>query len=274
MKKSVFIIIRRRAVFVSILSIFAITFGLIDYYRETARMSISAINQFKPKVAIIIDDFGQPFNKGREEILALKEYPLTLAVMPNLEKTSEDALRAQECGFDVLIHMPMQPVNGKKSWLGPGVITKYMTSEQITKNLENALKQIPMAVGINNHMGSLVTQRKDLMLPVMKFLKENEMFYIDSRTTEKSVCDTVAKEIGVPFDKCNSFLDDKNDYASIKKEILKLGETARKGGYAIGIGHVGHQGLNTARALKDTLPILKSEGIELVYVSELIQREP
>jgi polysaccharide deacetylase 2 family uncharacterized protein YibQ len=168
--------------------------------------------------------------------------------MPNLEKSSADALMAKECGFDVLIHMPMQAVNGKKSWLGPGVITKDMTSEQITKNLENALKQLPMAAGINNHMGSLVTQRKDLMLPVMKFLKDNEMFYIDRRTTGKSVCETVAKEVGVPFEKCNAFLDNTNDYASIKKEILKLGETAKKKGYAIGIGHVGTQGLNRIRS--------------------------
>ena len=38
----------------------------------------------------------------------------------------------------------------------------------------------------------------------------------------------------------------------------------------VGIGHVGPQGLNTAKALADTLPLLEEQGIELVFVSELV----
>ncbi len=83
----------------------------------------------------------------------------------------------------------------------------------------------------------------------------------------------MAGEIGVPWQRCSDFIDNNYDYASIKAQILRLGQIARKEGYAIGIGHVGPQGPNTAQALKDALPLLEQEGIELVYASALVERE-
>ncbi|QNB46501.1 hypothetical protein BR63_09365 [Thermanaerosceptrum fracticalcis] len=258
----------------------AISRGLIDYFKDcTLRLESPSVTDViaiqKPKVAIIIDDLGHPYNKGVEEIMALHKYPLTLAVMPNMEKTVEHALRAEKNGFEVLIHMPMEPEYGNSNWLGPGAIKNKMSRQEITLNLRKALDQIPNAVGLNNHMGSLVTQKRELMLPVMEFLKENYLFYVDSRTSEKTVCRDIAGEVGVPYTERTLFLDNQYDYASIKREILKLGQLAQLNGYAIGIGHVGPQGLNTAKALADTLPLLEEQGIDLVFVSELfVEQNP
>ena len=252
----------------------AICRGLVDYFNERtlgyeSPAALQVLATAKPKVAIIIDDLGTSYNKGVEDMFALYKYPLTLAIMPNMDMTKQHAVRAEKSGIEVLIHMPMEPEKGKSGWLGPGAIKHTMSREEILNSLNKALEQIPNAVGMNNHMGSLITKKKVQMLPVMEFLREHEMFFVNSRTNGSTACKEAAKEIGVPYAERTLFLDNQYDYNSIRKEILKLAELARANGSAIGIGHVGPQGVNTAKALADTLPLLEEQGIELVFVSEL-----
>ncbi len=64
------------------------------------------------KVAIVIDDFGNNM-KGTDKMLSLP-IPLTVAVMPFLPSTKEDAIAAHKKGHEVIIHMPMEPIKGKK----------------------------------------------------------------------------------------------------------------------------------------------------------------
>ena len=109
------------------------------------------------------------------------------------------------------------------------------------------------------------------MLPIMEFLRDQDMFYLDSRTNAQTVGRDAAREVGVTYAERTHFLDNNYDYNSIKQEILQMAEYARKNGSAIGICHVGSQGLNTAKALADTLPLLEEEGIEIVLVSDLFR---
>ncbi|HEY4392208.1 MAG TPA: divergent polysaccharide deacetylase family protein, partial [Paenibacillus sp.] len=72
------------------------------------------------RLAVIIDDFGNAM-KGTDEILGLP-VKLTVAVMPFLRTSEQDARKAHEKGHDVIIHLPMEPKQGKPEWLGPGAI--------------------------------------------------------------------------------------------------------------------------------------------------------
>ncbi|MFD2876988.1 divergent polysaccharide deacetylase family protein [Paenibacillus rhizoplanae] len=70
------------------------------------------------RVAIIVDDFGNGM-RGTEEMFKLP-VKITVAVMPFLRSSEQDARRAHELGYDVLVHLPMEPRQGKPEWLGPG----------------------------------------------------------------------------------------------------------------------------------------------------------
>lgn len=72
-------------------------------------------NAHTNKVAIVIDDFGNNM-KGTDKMLSLP-IPLTVAVMPFLPSTKQDAIGAHKKGHEVIIHMPMEPIRGKKSGL-------------------------------------------------------------------------------------------------------------------------------------------------------------
>lgn len=219
------------------------------------------------KVAIVIDDLGQN-SKGTKELLDLP-YPLTFAVMPNLENSREEARLAVQKGHQVIIHMPMAPEVGKAHWLGPGAITPDLSEDEVSRRVRAAIAQLPEAVGLNNHTGSKITANRKIMKVVLSELKAKNLFILDSRTTEKTVIPDLAREMGVPWAQRSVFLDNAGGTHNIKKQLDLLAATALEKGEAIGIGHVGETGPAMAKALEDRLPQMKARGIVIVPVSEL-----
>ncbi|AVX19653.1 N-acetylmuramoyl-L-alanine amidase CwlD [Carboxydocella sporoproducens DSM 16521] len=221
----------------------------------------------KLKVAIVIDDLAGS-NRGLEEMLALRR-PLTLAIMPKLELTRPTAEKVHRLGYQVFLHLPMEPEKGKKSWLGPGAVTADMTPAQVRQTVLEDLADVPYASGMNNHMGSKITRRKDLMYEVLRVAKEKNLIYLDSRTTEDTVVPVLARELNMTVLERSVFLDDINSVTAIKKQIRELARVCRQNGEAIAIGHVGVTGPNLAKALREMVPWLEEQGIELVYVADL-----
>lgn len=225
----------------------------------------------KAKVAIVIDDFGQTNREGVQECMTICR-PLTFGVMPNLEYSYKDAVEAARRGFQVIVHLPMQPVRGRPTWLGPGAITREMSPEEIRRTASRDFTRVPFAIGFNNHMGSVITSREDLIRPVLEAAKDRGFFVLDSRTCEGSKIPTMARALGIPYIERDVFLDNVKDVAYIKKQLDILGRKALAEGYAVGIGHVGMGGKVTARAIKEMIPIMASKGIKFVYLSELVHQ--
>lgn len=222
----------------------------------------------KKQIAVVIDDFGNNMN-GTTEMLDLA-IPLTIAVMPFMPTSKRDAQLAHERGHEVLVHMPMEPVKGKKSWLGPGAITTDLSDEEIRSRVEAALDDVPFAVGINNHMGSKATADERVMRIVMQVCKERGMMFLDSRTTPKSVIVKLAKEMGVPYAENELFFDDVYTSEHISKQMSKLLKLIEKQDQCIAIGHVGPPGKITASVLKASISTVQ-KGASFVPVSKLMK---
>ncbi len=222
-----------------------------------------------PKIAIVIDDFGGEDITGVNETLSIK-CPITVAVMPNLPNSRVHASRAAEAGFQVILHLPMEPVNGKSSWLGPGDINCNLTNKEIVERLKEDLDSVPFAVGINNHTGSRATANGRVMKAVLEIAKEQSLFFLDSCTTSNTIIASLAQDLGVPCVERDVFLDEKESKYEIKRQIYKLVDIARKNGSAVGIGHVGQMGKTRASALNETIPELENPNVQFVFVSELV----
>ncbi|ART75941.1 hypothetical protein B4U37_07820 [Sutcliffiella horikoshii] len=219
------------------------------------------------KVAIVIDDFGNNM-KGTEEILHLP-VPLTVAVMPFLSTTEQDAEMAHRLGHEVILHLPMEPLKGKSSWLGPGAITSNLTDKEIYKRVNDAIDSVPYAVGINNHMGSKITADKRIMRIILGICKERNLYYLDSKTTKKSVVAELATELGVPFLENELFFDEVYSTNHIVKQTNHLIKKTEVDDSIIAIGHVGVVGEKTAGVLKQYIPKLQ-EKAEIVTLSNIL----
>jgi uncharacterized protein len=225
-----------------------------------------AANHQQKHVAIVIDDFGNGM-KGTAEILSLPT-PITVAIMPFLSTTEKDAKLAHKLGHEVIVHLPMEPLHGKKSWLGPGAITTDLTDDEVKKRVNEAIDAVPYAVGMNNHMGSKVTANERIMRIILEICKERGLYYLDSKTTDKSVVAAIAKELEVPYLENELFFDEQYTTSHIIKQANLLMNKIDKDNEIIAIGHVGIAGEKTASVLKQYVPLVNQKA-KTVKLSEL-----
>lgn len=216
-----------------------------------------------PKVAIVLDDWG--YNaRALDLALGIRE-PLTLAVLPHLPYSDEVARRAHAAGHEIMLHMPMEPINPTP--LEEGTILTSMKPAQIRGLLRSALEVVPYVKGVNNHMGSKVTQDPAVLSVVMSELKSRHLFFLNSMTTGSSVGRDVAGDIGITYAERDIFLDNERTEAAVLEQLNELKRLALRNGSAIGIGH---DEPVTLRAIRKVLPQWKTEGIQVIKLSELI----
>ena len=220
--------------------------------------------QPKPHIALIIDDIGDNLRLGLRAVRLPGN--VTCAFLPHTTYARQLAVAAHKRSKEVMLHLPMESEEGKA--LGPGGLTLNMTRAEFIRTIDSDLKAIPYVSGINNHMGSLITQHPGDMLWLMQEInRHGDLFFVDSRTTEFTVAQQVAQEAGVPNLRRNVFLDNDQHPAAIAAQFSRLIALAKHRGSAVAIGHP-HP--NTLRFLEKQLPHLSDEGIELVSISELI----
>ncbi|WP_448212667.1 divergent polysaccharide deacetylase family protein [Colwellia sp. MEBiC06753] len=213
------------------------------------------------KVAIVIDDIG--YRMTDKDVLTIPGN-ITYSVLPQTPYGKRIAEIANHRNHDVILHIPMESNHGKK--LGPGALTSDMDEVGIKASLANAYQEMPFALGINNHMGSYLTTLSKPMQWTMQFLKEHNLFFLDSVTSPRTVGRSVANKLGVPARSRHVFLDNQLDEAYISGQFSQLIEQAQKHKMAIAIAHPHPE---TVKALTKLIPTLKANNIELVGLSEL-----
>ncbi len=220
----------------------------------------------KVKIAILIDDFG--YSKGEAVDILLKEVnaPLTISIIPGTPYAKMIAEKAHQNKKEIMIHLPMQPegnFNNQYRW----IIMEGMKDTEIKKTLKLVLKDVPYAVGLNNHMGSLITTRKREMEAILKVIKEEGLYFVDSQTASSSIAYTLAQKMRIRSSYRQVFLDNKKEGSYINGQFKKLILLAKEKGWALGIGHINKV---TALTLKELIRQLDKRKIRLVYVSQIL----
>jgi len=213
-----------------------------------------------PTIAIIIDDMGHNLEEG-ERLAALKQ-PLTLAFLPWRRHTVSLARLAHSRNKEIMLHAPM--ANTHNFDLGPGGLTADMDEQTMTLTLRRALQSIPYVQGVNNHMGSLLTQQLQPMDWVMKELNRYPLYFVDSRTIASSVAGDVARAYSIPSVTRDVFLDHEQTEEFVHRQFRLLIKRAKENGTAIAIGHP-HK--VTVDYLEKHLPLLDQEGIAIATIS-------
>nr|WP_314476979.1 divergent polysaccharide deacetylase family protein [uncultured Pseudomonas sp.] len=213
----------------------------------------------KAYMSIIIDDLGQ--NTARDSRTLALPGPVTMAIMPDTPHATEFARQAHKAGKTSILHMPMDPATGPYAW-HPDIAIAELASR-----LDAALAKVPYAAGINNHMGSRMTAQRVPMAWLMGELQQRHLFFVDSRTSAATVAAAEAQRIGLANVSRDVFLDDVRTTEAIGKQLQQGIALAHKQGSAVLIGHPYPQ---TLEVLERELPRLKSQGIELVSLHQII----
>jgi polysaccharide deacetylase 2 family uncharacterized protein YibQ len=237
-----------------------IIFGL---WFSTCYFLFSSHLQAQGKLAIIVDDIGYNLSQGRK--LAQMPLPLTLAVLPFTPHGAELADMGHHHGKEIILHAPMS--NEHQLALGPGALTSGISREKLIAVLDSNLANIPHIKGLNNHMGSQLTQDATVMGWLMQYLKERQLYFIDSRTTAKTQALIQAQTIGLSSRKRDVFLDNKIDKTHITQQLNLAIRYARERGSAVAIGHPYPA---TVAVLQQAESLAQLQGVKLVLTSELL----
>lgn len=247
------------------------TVKLLPVHKRYTSQPVATPAEKKPEapvgrgaVAIIIDDMGTSTSEVRE-LMAIG-VPLTFAVIPGLRQSEQVAQAANSGGYQVLLHVPMEPKDYPRRRLEANGLLLSQDNAEIQDRMAGYLRQVPHAVGANNHMGSRFTEDRERMREVLGVLKGRGLFFVDSLTTSGSVGIPLSREMGVRSVARNVFIDNSTDVNTIKAQLWTLARLAAKKGSAVGICHP-HRA--TIQALEEELPVLKGRGVHFVYVSKL-----
>ena len=213
----------------------------------------------KPKLVIIIDDVSFKWQVNRIKAIPFK---ITPSFLPPSEIHPNTHIYAKTFS-NYMIHLPLEAVH-------------FSTPESNTLNIKDSYQAIlqrikyvkdlfPKAKFLNNHTGSTFTSNKESMIKLFRALKNENLGFVDSKTTPYSKSKEAKKIYNIPLFSRNIFLDNKADPKYIQNQLKKAIKIAKKRGYAIAIGHPHPATLIT---LKNSKELLKD--VEVVYIDELL----
>ena len=233
-------------------------------------IAISLLGFISPAYAqkfasIIIDDLGNNFDRGKSVIHF--PAPVTLAILPKTQFSASLANLAHSHNKEIILQLPLQPIANHDH--SPGTLNLHLTHQEFLSELKSNIESVPYIQGINNHMGSLLTMHPGHMNWLMKEVSAiGDLYFVDSRTSIKSVANTIATENNVPSLERDVFLDPDYKPDTIKKQFQRFINIINRQGHGIAIAHPHPR---TLQFIKEHLSELEDNDIELITLSQLIK---
>ncbi len=218
-------------------------------------------------ICLVIDDVGYRLDLAQAASEKLPK-ETTFAVIPFLPYSEDSARLLHESGHHVILHCPMEPERSGQWRATPGTLLVGMPPTEVSAILEQDLKAVPFAEGINNHMGSLATTDRPLMAAVCGDLKGRGLYFLDSRTSARTIAYEEARKLGLKAAFRSVFLDDVDEDGAIIRQIDLWAARSEKEGAPVAIGHLRPR---TIEALAFRLPYWRANGVRVVPLREVVR---
>jgi hypothetical protein len=223
----------------------------------------------KPRVAIIINNLGLSATYT-EQILKLMPKNITLSfshISPKLKKWVREA---RQKGFEVLIDLPMEPDGFPRNDPGRSTLLTSLSEVENLNRLEYVMVQSGGYVGLLSTHGSKFTLNSELLLPILKAIKDRGLLYVDSRTTSQSLGPELSSDIQLPRAFNNVFIDKTPSQVHITTKLRELERIVMDKKFAVAI----------ARPLPISIEILsewasslKKKGIALAPITAIADKQ-
>lgn len=248
-----------------ILSVATVSFSLLSQEGKIESGS-DTTGAGKHRIAFIIDDIG--YDPAPVYRLIHMDIPVTLSILPRCPHSRKAAAEATLNGLEIMLHLPMEPIEYPEKNPGDGALFTSMTQGEIIDLMEEHIESVPGILGANNHMGSRFMEQGDKLTIVFHELQKRQLFFVDSCTTSHSKARYVAKKTGIGYASRDIFIDNNGQFRDTYEILNTLIQTMDRWQTLILIGHPYE---STLQAMERIVPRLKSAGITIVPVSSLIK---
>ena len=231
-------------------------------------------DQARGHLAVVIDDVGRELHLF-EQLHALR-FPLTFSVLPGAVYAPGVQLRLladRRRPREILLHLPCEPEDPAKMAEGAESGERFLRAgdspAQLQDALAEALRRVPGAVGVNNHMGSRLTAERAAMDALMPVLRARGLYFLDSRTTPRSQGLAAAEAAGLPALGRDIFLDVDPSSAAVLAQLELAAERAELRPVVV----IAHPSPTVVETLREGLPRLRARGIGVYPLSELLAHQ-
>jgi uncharacterized protein len=219
----------------------------------------------RPRIAIVITGLGP---SGAATETAINDLPgaVTLAFDPYTRRLDEWIARARAAGHEVLLGLPMEPVDYPRQDPGPYTLLTSLSPKENLERLEIVLSRVSGYVGVTGMMGSRFTASQANLMPVLDEIKKRGLMFVDARASAQSVAGSLAQSLGLPHVGADDRLDADPTRDAVDRQLQSLESEARRDGRALGIGFVYPVTLERVALWAGTL---EQKGIALAPASAL-----
>lgn len=221
----------------------------------------------RPRIAVVFTSLGLSSAATEAAIQGLPG-GITLAFQPYADNLQHWIQLARAAGHEVLLNLPMEPVDYPSSDPGPQALFTALTPQQNLSRLDWALSRVTGYVGVTSFMGSRFITSRDAMLPVVQTLKDRGLLLLDSRASARSVATKLATELKVPRAINDRFLDTGEvTRVSIDSRLAEAERIALEVGTSVVIGQPYPVTIERVRAWAQGL---EERGIALAPLSAVV----
>ena len=219
----------------------------------------------QPRIAIVVGSLGM---SEATTLAAIQQLPggVTLSFAPYGRNLQDHVNLARAAGHEVLLQVPMEPMNYPADDPGPHTLLTSLTIKRNLKRLDWLLSRFSGYVGVVNYMGGRFTSVEFHLLPVLETMQARGLMFLDSKVAPSSVVIDVANRIGLYFASNDRVIDEVVSRSAIDSRLLELEHIALASGSAIGIGFPYPV---TIERLAQWAYTIDDRGFDLVPVSAL-----
>lgn len=220
----------------------------------------------RPRIAIVFTSLG--LSDGATEAI-IQQLPgsVTLAFSPYSRKLQDWIGRARANGHEVLVELPMEPLNYPDDDPGPLALLSDRPIEDNVTRLMGILDRAEGAVGVAALMGSRFSSDEALLQPILSALGERGFLYVDNGTAPVSVVPALARRIAVPIAVNDQFLDTEASRIAIDARLQQIERIARSEGVAVAFASPYPI---TIERLIAWIPTLEAKGFVLAPVTATV----
>lgn len=219
-------------------------------------------------IAIVVTGLGVSATNTEEAITKLPP-AVTLGFAPFGAELTRSVAKARLTGHEVLLQIPMEPLDYPDNDPGPQTLTVKASKDQNIDRLHFFLSRSQGYVGVANLMGARFTANEEALSAILGETGRRGLLFLDDGTSPRSATQRVASKTKSPVLKSDIVIDSKTEWADIDAALVKLEAIAVEKGVAIA----------TASSLPVTIEriarwakTLEARGIRLVPVSAAFQR--
>ena len=237
-----------------------------------SRMPVEVGDPAQPdaRMAIVVYGFGDDVDL----VDAFLKLPAPFAVaLPAGTKDGPGMFKAaRERGREVVLHLPLEPINYPQVDPCPGTILVTMKPADVARLVRRYLDQAGPVAAVANHMGSLATQDMTVMAAIFRELHRQRVPFLHVTPAAGAVCKALSSELGVAYAEPGAVIEYEAKAAAAgpleKRWKSLLAETRTRGQLVVLVRATAR----TRTFLPSALDPKRLKGVSIVPLASLLRR--